>query len=86
MDVGHDTPDKQGDNCLQPAAEIYQQFLFSWKATFGRLVWNFCFDISFGYLGLMLAEKCVLNFIQRDYLLLSLTTLGSILSFVILTF
>ena len=41
--------------------------------------------ILFGYYGLMLAEKCVLNLIQRD-LLLSLTTLGSILSFVILTF
>ena len=48
MDVGHDTPDKQGDNCLQPASENYQQFLFSLKATFGGFVWKFCLDISFG--------------------------------------
>ena len=48
MDVGHDTPDKQGDNCLQPASENYQQFLFSLKATFGGFVWKFCLEILFG--------------------------------------
>ena len=48
MDVGHDTPDKQGDNCLQPASENYQQILFSLKATFGGFVWKFCLEISFG--------------------------------------
>ena len=50
--IGRDTPDKQGDNCLQPASENYQQFLFSLKATFGGFVWKFCLDvcldISFG--------------------------------------
>ena len=48
MDVGHDTPDKQGDNCLQPASENYQQILFSLKATFGGFVWEFCLEILFG--------------------------------------
>ena len=48
MDVGHDTPDKQGDNCLQPASENYQQILFSLKATFGGFVWKFRLEISFG--------------------------------------
>ena len=48
MDVGHDTPDKQGDNCLQPASENYQQILFSLKATFGGFVWKFRLKISFG--------------------------------------
>ena len=83
--VGCDAPDKQGDNCLQPASELYQQVLFSLKATFGGLVWKFSLDISFGCFGLMLAGKMCLNWIQRD-LLLSLTTLCSILSVVILTF
>ena len=50
MDVGHDTPDKQGDNCLQPASENYQQFLFSLKATFGGFVWKFRLEILFGCL------------------------------------
>ena len=48
MDVGHDTPDKQGDNCLQPASENYQQSLFSLKAIFGGFVWKFCLEIYFG--------------------------------------
>ena len=48
MDVGHDTPDKQGDNCLQPASENYQQILFSLKATFGGFVWKFRLEIPFG--------------------------------------
>ena len=48
MDVGHDTPDKQGDNCLQPASENYQQILFSLKATFGGFVWKFRLKILFG--------------------------------------
>ena len=48
MDVGHDTPDKQGDNCLQPASENYQQILFSLKATFGGFVWKFRLEISVG--------------------------------------
>ena len=43
-----DTPDKQGDNCLQPASENYQQFLFSLKATFGGFVWKFRLEILFG--------------------------------------
>ena len=64
---------------MQPAAEIYQQFLFSLKATFGRFFWKFCLDIS----GVCWQKICAR--IQRD-LLLSLNTLGSILSFVILTF
>ena len=50
MDVGHDTPDKQGDNCLQPASENYQQILFSLKATFGGFVWKFRLEILFGNL------------------------------------
>ena len=50
MDIGHDTPDKQGDNCLQPASENYQQFLFSLKATFGGFVWKFRLEILFGNL------------------------------------
>ena len=49
--IGRDTPDKQGDNCLQPASENYQQFLFSLKATFGGFVWKFrlkfCLQIYF---------------------------------------
>ena len=46
--IGRDTPDKQGDNCLQPASENYQQFLFSLKATFGGFVWKFRLEILFG--------------------------------------
>ena len=83
--VGHYTPYKQGDNCLQPASEIYQQFLFSWKLLLedwlGNYVWKFYLDI----LGLCWQTECVLNLIQRD-LLRSITTLDSILSVVILTF
>ena len=48
MDVGHDTPDKQGDNCLQPASENYQQFLLSLKANFGGFIWKICLEILFG--------------------------------------
>ena len=36
------------DNCLQPASENYQQFLFSLKATFGGFVWKFRLEILFG--------------------------------------
>ena len=50
------------------------------KDSFGNFVWIFLLDIW----GLCWQKKCVLNVIQRD--LLCLTTLGSILSFVILTF
>ena len=56
MDVGHDTPDKQGDNCLQPASENYKQFIFSLKAMFGKFGWKiyleilFCLYILFRYL------------------------------------
>ena len=42
-------------------------------------------NILFGYIGLMLPEKFILNLIQKD-LLLSFTTQDYILSFVILTF
>ena len=55
------------------------------KDSYENFVWIFCLDILFGYIGLMLAEKFILNLIQKD-LLLSFTTQGSILSFVILTF
>ena len=48
--IGRDTPDKQGDNCLQPASENYQQFLFSLKATFGGFVWKIRLEILFGNL------------------------------------
>ena len=51
------------------------------KDYFGNFVCIFLLDIS-GYVD---RKKCVLNLIQRD-LLLSLTTIGSILGFVILTF
>ena len=50
------------------------------KDSYENFVWIFCLDILFGYIGLMLAEKFILNLIQKD-LLLSFTKLGSILSF-----
>ena len=60
--VGHYTPYKQGDNCLQPASEIYQHFRFRLKATFERSFWEFCLNIYFGYFGLMLTEKMCFEF------------------------
>ena len=36
--VGHDTPVKQGDNCLQPISENVQQYLKFWKNAYTPLL------------------------------------------------
>ena len=69
MDVGHDTPDKQGDNCLQPASENYQQILFSLKATFGGFVWKFRLEILFGnFVWKFCLEISFVNFVWNSCL------------------
>ena len=53
-DIGRDTPDKQGDNCLQPGSEptisvqfeSYLEILFG--CLFGYFVWKLQLEISFG--------------------------------------
>ena len=56
---------------------------------FGNSVWKFCLEILFGYFFWIypayVGRKMCLNLVQRD-LLISLTTLGSVLSFAIVTF
>ena len=53
-DIGRDTPDKQGDNCLQPASEptISVQFESSleilFECLFGYFFWKLQLEISFG--------------------------------------